>query len=712
MKLANSLQKHPYISQWLKFNSDLKLEVKTGKVELGQKLTTSLAMIAAEELDLNINQVVVNFANTNESPDEQFTVGSNSIEESGLAIQQVSAFTRKYFLDLASKRLNLNFEDLYVKNGVVMSFNSPSQISYWNLAKGKSLYIKIDEIPKTKEPSNYNIVGKNSKDLLIKKIVKGKLIFVQDLDFKDMLYGAILRPSGYKSQLTQTIIEKAKLFDGIVELKIDGNFIGVVAETERQAFKAIELIRANSSWSKNKININSKNIYTKLKSNKNQSYYVKDGSAINHPIDLNDYNLKHSIQSIYLRPYQMHASIGPSAAVAKYENGKYFVWTNSQGIYPLKIALSEAIGTPKNNIKIYHIPGPGSYGHNGADDAAFDACLLARKVEGKHVKVQWKREDENLWEPYGPAMRMELSATLEKDGKIKNWSHQTYSDAHSARPRFKEGHSNLLASWDLKKPLPPLPKQKMFGFHGGVHRNADPIYNIPNKTIIKTTVDDLPLRVSALRTLGAYANVFAIESFMDELACFSNQDPIAFRLKHLDNKRARSVIEKAAEISNWNYKTDYNGSGKGIGFAQYKNIKCFAAVIVDLEVDDFGNIKLKEATIVADAGKIIDPKGLISQLEGGFIQSASWTMLEEVKFDENEIYSTDWDKYPILSFKDIPKIETFLIDRPYELSLGSGEATQGPTAGAIGNAIFNAIGVRAKKIPFTIENIREAAADN
>ena len=156
---------------------------------------------------------------------------------------------------------------------------------------------------------------------------------------------------------------------------------------------------------------------------------------------------------------------------------------------------------------------------------------------------------------------------------------------------------------------------------------------------------------------------------MDELAYFSNQDPIAFRLKHLDNKRARSVIEKAAEISNWNYKTDYNGSGKGIGFAQYKNIKCYAAVIVDLEVDDFGNIKLKEATIVADAGKIIDPKGLISQLEGGFIQSASWTMLEEVKFDENEIYSTDWDKYPILSFKDIPKIETFLIDRPYELSL-------------------------------------------
>ena len=381
MKLANSLQKHPYINQWLKFNSDLKLEVKTGKVELGQKLTTSLAMIAAEELDLNINQVIVNFANTNESPDEQFTVGSNSIEESGLAIQQVSAFTRKYFLDLASKRLNLNIEDLYVENGVVMSFNSPSQIDYWKLSKGKSLYVKIDEAPETKEPSNYKIVGKNSKDLLIKKIVEGKLIFVQDLDFKDMLYGAILRPTGYKSQLSQTNIEKAKLLNGIVELKIDGNFLGVVAETEMQAFKAVELIKANSSWSRNKINVNSKNIYTKLKNNKNQSYYVKDGSAIDKPINLNDYNLKHNIQSTYLRPYQMHASIGPSAAVAKYEKGKYFVWTNSQGIYPLKIALSEAIRTSKNNIEIYHNPGPGSYGHNGADDAAFVDEELGRKPQ-------------------------------------------------------------------------------------------------------------------------------------------------------------------------------------------------------------------------------------------------------------------------------------------------------------------------------------------
>ena len=307
-------------------------------------------------------------------------------------------------------------------------------------------------------------------------------------------------------------------------------------------------------------------------------------------------------------------------------------------------------------------------------------------------------------------MLIKMKGCLDDEGKVKLWYHQTYSDVHSSRPKHKENFSNLLASWHLENPLKPLPKNAWLVFHGGIHRNADPIYDFAKKSIIKTPVHDLPLRVSALRTLGAYANVFAIESFMDELASINEIDPLDFRLKHLRDDRAIHLLKTLGKETDWYNQQMKDGCGRGMGFARYKNTKCYAAVIVELEVDDYGNINLQKAFIFADAGQIIDRNGLKSQLEGGFIQSASWTLKEEVKFEGEEVLSIDWESYPIIKFSEVPDIETILIDRPNELPLGAGEATQGPTAAAIANAVFNATGIRLKRIPFTSENLRTEAS--
>ena len=395
--------------------------------------------------------------------------------------------------------------------------------------------------------------------------------------------------------------------------------------------------------------------------------------------------------------------------MARYDENGLGVWTHSQGVYPLRSALAGVLDLAEDFIRITHVPGSGCYGHNGADDVALDAALVARALWGRPVLLKWERDDEHAWEPYGSAMRVEMRASLDDDGQIIHWCHDTYSDTHVARPGNQGEHSRLLAAWHLAEPRKaPRPKPNM-AFHGGIHRNADPIYEFPDTRIVKHMVEGLPLRVSALRSLGGYANIFALESFMDELAEELGRDPLTFRLAHLRNPRARAVLNAAATAANWRQAPRKERHGQGLAFARYKNQKCLAAVIIDLSVEDDGHIQLLKAVIAADAGQIVDPRGLRSQLEGGLIQSASWTLKEQVNFDGGGITSRDWESYPILTFMDVPEVETVLVDRPDQPFLGSGEATQGPTAAAIGNAVFDAIGIRLRRIPFTPENVQKAA---
>ena len=456
-------------------------------------------------------------------------------------------------------------------------------------------------------------------------------------------------------------------------------------------------------------------LFSRMRAATAKSFPVVDGTAVEGPVPpiATPPGVTRSLRASYTRPFQMHGSIGPSAAVAHEVDGALTIWTHSQGVSVLRAALAQALRVPSESLRLIHVEGPGCYGHNGADDVALDAALVARALPGRPVHVQWSREDENAWEPYGPAMIVDLEASLDASGRVVDWNHDVRSATHMQRAiPFSERTSGLVAAWHRDPPMSRPTPRPALAPHAGIHRNADPLYTFPRRRIAKHFLEDSPFRTSSLRGLGAYANVFALESFMDELAHAAGIDPVEFRLRHLDDARARDVIRAAVDRLGWSHRAgaERTGRGRGVAFARYKNQKTWAAVAVELRVEDASaEIRLERAVIAADAGQIVDPDGLANQLEGGFVQAASWTLREEVRFDRERVTSLDWETYPILRFDEIPEIDTVLLDRPGEPWLGAGEAAQGPTAAAIANAVFDATGLRLRELPLRPERVREAA---
>ena len=414
-----------------------------------------------------------------------------------------------------------------------------------------------------------------------------------------------------------------------------------------------------------------------------------------------------TLEATYTRPYIAHASIGPSCAIAAFENGRLTVWTHTQGVFPLRRDLANALKLDTEAVRCVHAEGSGCYGHNGADDVALDAALLARAVSGRPVRLQWMRDDEFAWEPYGSAMLARVKASLDASGNIVDWAYEVWSNTHSTRPAAPDVNNNLLASWYVAEPSKPGPPINIPQPAGGGDRNAVPLYAFPNQRVVNHLITQMPLRVSALRTLGGYTNVFAVESFFDELAAAAGRDPVAFRLAHLDDPRARAVIDTVAKNAGW--KAGEKGDrtrGRGIGFAKYKTLATYVAVVAEVEIDrKSGQIRVPRAFAAGDAGQVVNPDGLKNQIEGNIIQSVSRALLEEVKFDSTGIKSLDWSSYPIIRFPDIPEIEIVMINRPEMPALGGGEPSTGPVAAAIANAIFDATGVRLREAPFTPERV-------
>ena len=712
MKLSSSLENNPDIDSWLQFHSDGKITVSTGKVELGQKLITAFTVIVAEELDVDPGRIIVITADTSGSPNEGYTAGSNSMESSGMALRQVSAKVRQVLLEKASQQLGVQVENLNLNDGEISCSLTNQSVTYLELTGGKNFNIKVSEDVVPKSHDQYNLIGKKVPGIGYEELVTGATTFIQDLEFPGMLHARVVRPPGYNARLQELNEKYVWEMPGVVGVVVDGSFLSVVCEREEQAVRASKKMSGLAIWDESK-EINTENIFSQLKKNNRQSLPVIKGvaelSAV--PSMKPPQNSAKTISATYQRPYHMHGSVGPSAAMALYDDQEIKVWSHSQGVYPLRHALADVLGIEEDMIHVVHVPGAGCYGHNGADDAALDAVLAARAFPGKPVLLKWERVDEHSWEPYGSAMQIELKANLDKSGKVLYWNHETYSDTHLKRPSSHGKKSRLLASWHMQLPKQAPQVKPITGYHSGIHRNADPIYDFKDRRIVKHLVENLPLRVSTLRSLGAYANVFAIESFMDELAHSCGRNPLEFRMDYLSDYRAKAVLEAAVEKANSRISSKSEGHGRGFALARYKNAKCYAAVAVDLLVDDYGSIKLLRAVIAADAGQVIDPDGFRSQLEGGLIQSASWTLKEQVKFDEKGITSQDWESYPIITFADVPEIETILIDRKDSPVLGAGEATQGPTAAAISNAVFDAVGLRLRRIPFTPEMVLEAAAE-
>ena len=711
--LSGALAFTPDLDSWIRINRDETITVFTGKVELGQHIKTSLAMIAAEELEVNIDRILVVSGDTAQTPNEGYTAGSMSMETSGNAILHASAEVKQILLSRAAEALNTPMANLTLEDGTITDAITGKFITYWELFGGKSFDVDVMEEGYLKSPDDYQIVGKPLyRSDLVAKVV-GEPCFIHDLNLEGMVHGRVVRPPNYQSKLVAIDEEALREIQGVIKLVRDGNFLAVIAEREEQAVQAMRKLQQTAEWESDSDLPSQGSLFDSMRSQPHDAYLIVDGRTVEDPppeIDL-PANAAKTVKASYYRPYHMHASLGPSAAVAQFMNGKLTVWSHNQGPFPLRSAVAHVLGMESDDVRVIHMDGPGCYGHNGADDAALDAALLARANPGYPVSVKWMRDDENAWEPYGPAMIMDAQASLNEEGDIVDWNYDIWSSRASGRPRSdREGGSGLLASWHLEKPFKPLssPPQKAPGL--GSSRNADPLYNLPRKRIVNHLLSGSPLRTSSQRGLGAYANIFAIESFMDELARVADTDPVEFHLRHLTDERARAVIEKAAQMADWGAArgTDLD-RGTGLGFLRYKNNASYVATIVELRVNrSAGKIFLEKGIIACDAGQIVNPDGVANQLEGALLQAASWTLREQVNYDEQGITSLDWRSYPILRFRDAPAIDIELINRSDQPYMGVGEGAMGPVSAAIANAVYDAVGVRLRHIPFTPDKVKEA----
>jgi nicotinate dehydrogenase subunit B len=705
--LPQSLLQTPDLDSWIRINADRTITLWTGKVELGQDIRTSIAMIGADELDVSLERVRVVPADTDQSPDEGYTVGSMSLETSGNAMRYAAAEARHIMLSVAHEELEAPLESLKVTDGTITDPETGRSVTYWDLFGGKRFGCQVSGVSRPKGPQAYRIVGRPAERLDLLAKVTGTARFVHDLDLPGMVHGRVVRPPNYGAKLISADEGLIYQMPGVMRVVRDGSFLGVVAEREEQAIWAMEALQQTAVWEGHKVLPSQDELFDHLMSQPDQAFLVVEGRPVEGPIPPIEApaGTMQTLAATYYRPYHMHASLGPSAAVAQLLDGKLTVWTHSQGVYPLRAALAHVLGMPEDDVRAIHVDGPGCYGHNGADDAALDAALLAQAVPRRPVSLKWTRSEENTWEPYGAATVIQMQASLGADGDVIDWNHDVWGYSHLGRARSLGSTSGLLAAWHLAQPFERPQPQPSMAPQVGIHRNAEPLYVFPRRRIVKHFLADSPLRTSALRGLGSYANVFAIESFMDELAHAAGADPVEFRLRYLTDERARAVIEAAVEKAG----SRLEGQGRGIAFARYKNRQSYVAVVVDLRVNrDSGHIRLERAVIAADAGQIVNPDGVSNQLEGAFVQSASWTLKEQVAFDPQGVISIDWLSYPILRVRDAPAIETVLLDRPGQPYLGLGEGAQGPIPAAIANAVFDATGIRLRRIPFTPERVKAA----
>jgi len=702
--LPGSLAKNPMMDAWLRINADGSATIFTGKVELGQGIVTALQQIAAEELDLPVARVEMISGDTARTPDEDHTSGSQSIENSGTAIRLVCAEARQLLLSQAARQFSVATDALHASEGVI-STSDGRKVGYGDLAAAIDLHRDVGATVAPKPPAQHTVVGRPMPRRDIPAKVTGGLAYVQDIRLPGMAHGRVVRPPRYGAKLETIDEATVRGMPGVLAVVRDGSFLGVVAEREEQAIKARTALARSARWSGGSDMPDPQRLHESLLTLPIQSSVISQKQAPV-PGDVR------TVEATYTRPYLAHASIGPSCAVAQVNDGKIAVWTHTQGVFPLRRELAKALKIDASAIRCVHTEGSGCYGHNGADDVALDAILLARAA-GRPVRVQWMRDDEFAWEPYGPAMMMRARASLDGEGRIVDWNYEVWSNPHTARPgQSPPANNNLLASWYVSEPSKLGPAVNIPQPAGGGDRNAVPLYDFPNQRVVNHLITEMPVRVSALRTLGAYGNVFALESFMDELAVAAGRDPVAFRLSHLKDARAKAVIEAAARKAGWTADQKSDGTwGCGIGFAKYKNLATYVAVIADIEVDrSSGKIRVPRVVTAVDAGQTVNPDGLANQIEGGIIQSTSWTLHEAVRFDRNGITSRDWSSYPILTMPEVPKVEVELIDRPDEKSLGAGEASSGPAVAAIANAFAHATGKRLRDLPFDSERVKRALA--
>jgi nicotinate dehydrogenase subunit B len=706
--VPDTLKNHPRLGQWLSVGPEGRIYVTSGKVDIGQGISHALRLLVAEELQVAPDQIHMVKPTTLVSPDEAVTSGSLSIQHSGASLRYAAAHLRERCRARLAAKARVSPQAVVLEHGVFSA--GATRASYAQLLDATLLAENVDPqylAERNGQPSALGAIGRSDIELK----VFGEFEFINDLVLPRMVYGAVFRPKTLQAQVNDAAWEQlaAQLgaIEGVSKVVRDGLLIGVLAQAEHVLEQAAKRVEKAPPWLPASASAASSpsphELSPWLKSQPLDTTVIVDRrpATPTRPVE-------RVFRAEYGRAYLLHASIGLCCAIAQWRGAELQVWSHTQGIFNLRRDLALAFALPVDSVAVCHADGAGCYGHNGADDVAFDAAWLAQHADGRPVRLQWTRRQEMANSPMGCAMTVGVEAAIDDDGNLVSWQQEVWSQGHGTRPgRGKT--PTLLGAWQTGDPAPvTMAVNQPPNTGGGSDRNATPPYEVPQVRVVNHRVLAMPLRVSALRSLGAHANVLAAESMMDEIAGALGRDPLEYRLAHLEDGRAQAVLREVARLAGWGARASHDeGAGRGIGYARYKNTGAYCAVVVDLVVED--EVRLQKIWIAADLGLVVHPDGAKNQIEGGAIQAASWTLREAADIGAEGIRSDDWESYPIFSFGDVPPVTVSLLDRPDLPSLGAGECSAGPTAAAIGNAICDALGVRMRMMPFTADALMAAA---
>lgn len=697
--LPGSLDDTPRLDAWILVDARGAVTILTGKAELGQGLKTALLQVAAEELKVAFEQLTLITADTGLTADEGYTAASHSMRDSGTAIRNAAAQVREILIAEAARRLAVPAAGLRAENAAVLGPNG-LRMGYGDLVRDQLLEVEALPVSRLTATADFTVMNHPVRRIDIPAKVTGGAAYVQDLRLPGMLHARMVRPPSYGAELESVDSAAVERLPGVVKVMRNGNVLAVVAEDEWVAIQAMRRLSAATRWTETASLPEAPQLAAALRALPSKDTVIFDAGQPGAK--------GVTVEGTFTRPYLAHGSIGPSCAIAEARDGRVTVWTHTQGVFPLRHAIAEMLKLPLDKVRCIHAEGAGCYGHNGADDAGADAALLAVAIPNRPIRVQWMREQEHCWEPFGPGMVASVRAAVDATGAVVDWHHEVWSQSHMMRPGAA---GTLLAARDIAEPFPAAPPIELAQPDGGGDRNAIPLYSFANAKVVHHFLPEMPLRGSSMRSLGGYLNVIAIESTMDDLARRSGQDPVAFRLRCLRNARASAVIESAAATFGWAGRPVLPaGGGYGFAFAQYKNLQAYCAIAVEIAIEpETGEVGIRRVTAAVDTGEVINPDGLRNQVEGGIVQSASWTLFERVTFDRARITSVDWSAYPIMRFAGVPaSIEVEILDQPGAPFLGVAEAAQGPMGAALANAICDATGHRLRDLPLTPERIKAA----
>jgi nicotinate dehydrogenase subunit B len=695
-----SLNKYPWLDAWIQVSADGRVTVCTGKVELGTGIRTALTQVAAEELDVPAARIELITADTWRTPDEGLTAGSHTLMVSGTAIQNAAANVRMLLLRAAADAWKVDVATVTTTGAAQVRNVTGQLMSYGELAQALSLHIAaVPNVP-LRDPAHYRTMGTSLPRLDIPVKLTGGRAFLQDIRMPGMLHARIVRGPSEGTRLVAPDIASVQVLPEVFRVIRNGNFLAVVAEQEWAAIQAMRELQ-NGAFARLAAPLPSGDWVSTLKNRPAQDIVILD---TNEPVDA----VVHTVRARYSRPWLSHGSIGPSCGLALFHDGLMTVWTHSQGTFELQRFVAELVHLPPDKVHAIHAEGAGCYGQNGADDAAADAAVIARAIPGRPIRLQWMREQEFGWEPLGPAMVTELEASLDAQNRIIAWRHDIWSNRHNDRPATA---GRTWAGSEVEPSFPPQLGKPIPMPEGDASRNSNPLYSLANVHVTFHYLPEMLMRVSSLRSLGAHLNVFSIESMFDELASAGGVDPLALRLTHMKEERARAVMQTAAERFGWSHRPRGDGRrGCGFAFARYKNIGAYCAVVLEIEVErETGAIAIPRVVAAIDSGQAVNPDGIRNQVEGGIIQSLSWTSREAIRFDATRRTSFDWSSYPIIRFSDVPQtIEVHIINCPGSPFLGTGEAAQGPAGAALANALADATGIRLRDLPLSPHRVKAA----